>query len=65
MARRIRKSPWAGAIARTFNAMTRATLRAGTRAVVKAAKKVARQPVAKAATKAMMFNCKECHDKHK
>ena len=53
MARRIRKSPWAGAIARTFNAMTRATLRAGTRAVVKAAKKVARQAVAKAATKAV------------
>ena len=51
MARRIRKSPWAGAISRTFNAMTRATLRAGTRAVVKAAKKVARQAVAKAAPK--------------
>ncbi|MBC7484976.1 MAG: PHB depolymerase family esterase [Rhizobacter sp.] len=51
MARRIRKSPWAGALSRTFNAMTRATLRASTRAVVKAAKKVARQAVAKAARK--------------
>ena len=53
MARRIRKSPWAGVMSRTFNAMTRATLRAGTRAVVKAAKKVARQAVAKAARKAV------------
>ena len=53
MARRIRKSPWAGAISRTFNALTRATLRAGTRTVLKAAKKVARQAVVKAAPKAV------------
>ena len=53
MTRRIRKSPWAGAISRTFNAMAHATLRAGTRAVLKAAKKVARQAVAKAAPNAL------------
>ena len=53
MARRIRKSPWAGAISRTFNAMAHATLRAGTRAVLKAAKKMARQAVAKAAPNAL------------
>jgi poly(hydroxyalkanoate) depolymerase family esterase len=42
MARRARKSPWAGAFQRTLKAMTRATLRASRRAVVQATAKSAR-----------------------
>ena len=42
MARRARKSPWAGAVQRTLKAMTRATLRASRRAVVQATTKAVR-----------------------
>ena len=48
MARRIRKSSWTGALARSLGALSRATLRAGTRAAVQAtarAVKAAAKPV--------------------